>query len=148
MHGEDLFQLVYVSRSRGSLSDDDLRAIQSEAVKRNGPLGVTGVLLYSGGCFLQLLEGPRKAISEVYGKISTDPRHHRPSVLYFEPAETRLAQAWSMGVLNMDHLRAPVAIEDLLNRFRDEAAAVEGGSSPVEGLVFAFERMTQERDAA
>lgn len=144
MHGEDLFQLVYVSRSRGSLSDEDLRAIQSGAVKRNGPLGVTGVLLYSGGCFLQLLEGPRDVIAPLYGKIAIDPRHFQPIVLYAGPAKGRTAGEWHMGVIDARPSQ-PGAVLELAERLE---AYDESIGSPGAAMVSLFRELTQAKQSA
>ena len=50
--------------------------IVSAALERNGPLSVTGALLYAGGRFLQALEGAPRDVALVLGGIAMDPRHH------------------------------------------------------------------------
>ncbi len=81
MDTNDLYQLVYVSQSGDDVDALALEAIRRQAASNNLKLGITGVLLLGGGCFLQLLEGPREAIAMVYGKIAIDSRHKQPNVL-------------------------------------------------------------------
>ncbi|MGD1915054.1 MAG: BLUF domain-containing protein [Phycisphaerales bacterium] len=147
MGSSQIFQLVYVSVSSRPMVDQELHAIQTAAVKNNRTNDVTGVLLYNNGCFLQLLEGSRDALAKTYGRIATDSRHVRPSVLYYQRAEKRVAESWSMGVLNMDRLTSRSSIEDLLERFRAESEAVTSNEKPVETLMYEFERLSQENEA-
>ena len=96
-----LTQLIYCSRANGQLTRDDITAIEIEARQRNGRRGITGLLLYSAGHFIQLLEGDRTILTGIYGEIARDPRHTLISLLYFGPARSRLFSAWRMGVLDM-----------------------------------------------
>ena len=57
---------------------------------RNEELGVSSILIAREGRILQSLEGPRGAVRQVYGAISTDPRHVGIRLLLSGPAETRL----------------------------------------------------------
>jgi hypothetical protein len=98
----DLIQLVYVSSAAPGLGEDALGAIRSRAVTVNQPLGITGVLLYRSGTFLQLLEGPGDTVDDLYTAIMGDPRHTDVTLLVRRPCNERVASAWSMGVLNLD----------------------------------------------
>jgi EAL domain-containing protein (putative c-di-GMP-specific phosphodiesterase class I) len=65
---------------RSHLSDDvaikSLEALAVKANKVNESFGVTGILLFNGTHFFQVLEGPDAAINKVYERICEDPRHH------------------------------------------------------------------------
>lgn len=65
---------------RSHLSDDvaikSLEALAVKANKVNESFGVTGILLFNGTHFFQVLEGPDAAINKVYDRICEDPRHH------------------------------------------------------------------------
>ncbi len=92
-----MHQLVYVSSARADLSEDDLQDILCRARETNRTLGVTGMLVFLDGCFLQVLEGRRECVRDLYAKIETDPRHFDAKVLI----ETEIAKPafpdWSMG---------------------------------------------------
>ena len=71
-----LVRLMYVSRASDSVNQNELVAILKKSKANNVGIGVTGVLCFSAGIFLQVLEGGRSAVSALYNKIATDPRHH------------------------------------------------------------------------
>jgi hypothetical protein len=54
-----LVRLMYASRAADSVNSDVLAAILKKSKSNNPPIGVTGVLCFSGGIFLQVLEGGR-----------------------------------------------------------------------------------------
>ncbi len=97
-----LFQLLYVSRAFGGVSDEMLRDIHRAASAHNAHLGVTGLLLSSRGHFFQILEGSPVAVANLYSVIEEDARHTDSRVVYFGPAEKRCFPHWTMGVLDLD----------------------------------------------
>lgn len=92
-----MLRLIYVSTAKELLNTDDLVKILSKAKEKNSRLGVTGMLLYKDGNFMQLLEGDEKIVRDLYETIRLDVRHHDAMVLLDEPAEDRLFSDWSMG---------------------------------------------------
>ena len=68
---------------------------------KNDDLGLTGMLLYSGGNVIQTLEGPEESVEKVFASIETDPRHTGITVLQREQIETRSFPEWSMGFRNL-----------------------------------------------
>jgi hypothetical protein len=92
-----LIHLVYVSSACGDLDDAELDHILASAVRRNSQQQVTGILLYVGGNFMQVLEGEATAVDEVFAHIERDPRHTNIIVLEREPIPERSFGRWSMG---------------------------------------------------
>lgn len=70
---------------------DDLLATASRA---NEGLGVTGALFACHGRFLQVLEGTKEAVRQVFGAISSDPRHQSIVVLENRPIAARQFHEW------------------------------------------------------
>lgn len=68
-------RIIYVSTAEGEIEDDQLFDILTVARDRNARLGVTGILIFGGDVFTQILEGPEDALEEVYRSICADPRH-------------------------------------------------------------------------
>ena len=66
---------------------------------------MTGILLYNGGHFLQLLEGKAIVVRRLFEKIRPDRRHQNVRQLVFLPVEARMFQGWHMGMLNRDDRR-------------------------------------------
>ncbi|MCA9738410.1 MAG: BLUF domain-containing protein, partial [Gemmatimonadetes bacterium] len=63
----------------------------------NTRLGVTGLLLFHEGSFIQVLEGPPDVVEALYARIETDPRHGGALVLSRGLVEERSFGEWRMG---------------------------------------------------
>ncbi len=59
--------------------------------------GITGMLLYKGGNFMQTIEGPDEAIERLRVRLTSDPRHHGLAVLVDGTRPQRLFDGWTMG---------------------------------------------------
>lgn len=92
-----LSRLIYVSTARYDLATADLQAILAEARTRNAEEDVTGLLICNGPNFMQLLEGPRAAVEEIFSLICGDDRHSGVVRILAEPAQTRLFGGWDMA---------------------------------------------------
>ena len=89
--------IVYVSKAARPVTPDDLQHILDGARRRNLEEGITGVLLYADGYFLQYLEGPKAGLHRVYTIIKTHPLHYGLIDLVREPIQTREFAEWSMA---------------------------------------------------
>lgn len=99
-----LRELVYTSRQTAELSADNLELLLDQAIHRNALLGVTGVLIYHYGRFLQLLEGDADVILNLYDAISRDDRHTDLNVAWTDDIAGRCFDHWSMGFVNSETL--------------------------------------------
>lgn len=93
----DITTLVYVSFSAARMNDDELKEILEKSRENNQKLGITGMLLYRDGFFIQALEGEKETVSRLYEKISEDPRHTNILKVYQETSRVRSFEDWSMG---------------------------------------------------
>ena len=93
----DLVQLVYVSAATKLLTDEELDQILESSVRHNTQNGVTGLLLYTKGNFMQVLEGTESAVSETYARICKDTLHTHIILILKEAIEVREFSAWAMG---------------------------------------------------
>ena len=91
-----LVQLIYLS-DLAAKDESEIAPILKSAVKHNSKNGITGMLLYSGGNFLQVLEGEKAAVDETYARICRDPRHRNTVLLTEEPVTERHFANWQMG---------------------------------------------------
>lgn len=94
--------LVYASRALKPFTDDDLLALLGAARARNQARGVTGMLVYAAGSFLQLFEGEDSDVEVIWDRIRMDARHTALRVLQDGPARQRLFGEWSMGFEHPD----------------------------------------------
>jgi hypothetical protein len=96
-----MLSLVYVSSATQLFSEDDLKALLQQSRDNNTRLGITGMLLYKDGNFMQVLEGPDDALTSLYAKIQHDPRHHGILQLTHQQIKVREFASWSMGFRNL-----------------------------------------------
>lgn len=89
-------RLAYISAASPDLEITDMEAILNAAVRRNEELGVTGVLLFNGLNFLQILEGAPEAVAQVYSLIIADRRHSGVVTILDEQTEEQIFPDWSM----------------------------------------------------
>ncbi|WP_299921392.1 BLUF domain-containing protein [uncultured Pelagimonas sp.] len=92
-----MFRAIYISHSKSHMSDQELDELLATSRIRNKARGVTGMLLYCGSTFFQVLEGPREQVQSVLEHVYHDTRHYRMKVLSHGPARKRRFKDWSMG---------------------------------------------------
>jgi len=100
MH-QKLDRLVYVSKNRlpPPTIRHEIEAILEVSRRKNAKLGVTGALMFNGGVFAQVLEGPYEHVASVFESIQQDERHGDVQVLGFGPVAKRAFPSWSMAHL-------------------------------------------------
>jgi hypothetical protein len=91
-----MHKLLYVSSTRREFPLQDLEDILGKARAKNTALGVTGLLLYVDGGFLQVLEGEENVLRQLYDTIAKDTRHWDARVLLDQKAPRNFGE-WSMG---------------------------------------------------
>ena len=89
-------QLIYAS-DLVNQDETQLAHMLESAVRHNREDDITGMLLYSGGNFLQVLEGAQDQVRQTYQRICTDPRHTNILILTQEEVAERHFADWSMG---------------------------------------------------
>ncbi len=89
--------LTYISFATHLMSDDELKEILSVARETNEHLGITGILLYRDGFFIQALEGEEVVVNKLYEKIRQDPRHRNVMTVDIHPITERAFVGWHMG---------------------------------------------------
>jgi hypothetical protein len=94
-----------------ALDQEELVTILRQSKANNPSTGVTGVLCYSGGIFLQVLEGGRSAVNKLYNRIGADPRHTDVELLLYEEIGERRFASWSMGQVNMSRLNPSLLLK-------------------------------------
>jgi hypothetical protein len=106
-----LVRLLYVSRA---VSQDTAPAIESILhASRNHNLhhGITGILCYGGGVFLQAIEGGREAVNKLYNHIIEDARHTDVVLLHYEEITERRFGGWTMGQVNLSKLNTSIVLK-------------------------------------
>ena len=105
-----LVRLLYASRAVDS-SAEAISGILAQSRQYNPTLGITGILCYGGGVFLQAIEGGRMAVSELYGHIQRDARHKEVVLLDYEEISERRFGGWTMGTVNLLKLNHSILLK-------------------------------------
>lgn len=126
--GQRHYSLVYTSEARTPFTDDQLSELLAQARDANEAAGITGILLYRGGRFVQFLEGPEGAVRRLMSTIADDPRHEKVRLLIDGHPETRQFPAWTMGYepLRVSSTEPPAGFRDTFDDLEsvDDADAV------------------------
>lgn len=94
---------MYLSRPTFSFTQnsiqDEIGSILNKARKNNPELEITGCLMFTNKCFLQVLEGPPEKVQTIFEQISADPRHHDIVIVDRHTIESRRFNNWSMALI-------------------------------------------------
>lgn len=96
-----LVRLLYASRAAQPLTPEVIEGILAQSRAHNPEHGITGILCYSGDIFMQVLEGGRDAVCELYNTIARDERHRNVRILNYEEIFERRFASWTMGQVNL-----------------------------------------------
>jgi hypothetical protein len=98
-----LVRLLYCSRAVDA-SPEAIESILAQAREHNPASGITGILCYGDGVFLQCMEGGRMQVSELFATIQQDSRHKEVALLLYEEICERRFAGWSLGQVNISKL--------------------------------------------
>ena len=106
MEPNSLAFLIYSSFATNRLSQRDLLELLRHARVKNEARGLTGLLLYRDGIYLQFLEGRRPDIDELLSRIEKDTRHQGMRIIQEGGLSERMFPDWSMAYKNLAGLRS------------------------------------------
>lgn len=121
---QTLLTIVYVSAATRKMTDAELLALLKQAREVNASHGVTGLLLYNDGNFMQLLQGPAADVRNIYSAIESDARHHMVIPIVDETGLPREFADWSMAWGQLDAR----AWEALMSELSPDGSALSDGS--------------------
>lgn len=105
-----LVRLLYCSRAVEP-TDAVIESILAQGRQHNPENGITGILCFGGGIFLQAMEGGRMQVSELFGQIQQDPRHKDVALLHYEEIFERRFGGWSLGQVNLSKLNHAILLK-------------------------------------
>jgi len=122
-----LYRVLYCSRNRLAGMPEtypgEIQGILATSRKNNARDGVTGGLLFSEGCFAQVLEGPLVMIEGAFERIQCDERHQKVTVLQSGSITARDFPDWSMAFTKADVAGNPLAGAMLSGAFSGQSSA-------------------------
>ncbi len=136
-----IYKLIYISSAATPLSESELTKILQKSRENNAPRNITGLLLYSDGNIIQLLEGEKNEVEELYKIIERDDRHGGVIRLLAEYDETRDFPDWSMGFKRLARDGAEIeGFSDLVENRKLENNEMETLSKKAKLLVQTFRK--------
>ncbi|MCY0094128.1 BLUF domain-containing protein [Hoeflea ulvae] len=97
-----MFRMLYVSGASRPMGERDIDAILAVSRDNNARAGITGMLLWADGVFIQILEGETGAVRRLAARIEQDPRHRNFMVMIEQKVAARAFSDWSMGFRQLD----------------------------------------------
>lgn len=102
----DLVRLIYVSQMTEACDLAAIENILKVSRRKNAARRITGMLCYDPKFFMQCLEGPKKAVNDLFRDIARDNRHARITLLEYQDIEARCFSEWSMAFVQASELDA------------------------------------------
>jgi hypothetical protein len=97
-----MFYLLYVSSAVKLMDNDELLKLHQVSQKNNKKSEITGMLLYQEGNFMQIIEGNKERVLELFSKVTMDKHHKDIYKIMSGSIEKRNFNDWSMGFCNMN----------------------------------------------
>ncbi len=101
-------ELVYYSISNIEATSKNMADILVQSRQLNSKKNITGCLLYHDKIFLQLLEGEKEVIKNLFKTIKKDKRHSNVTLIMEEELEERMFPSWSMAFHELNSNEAEV----------------------------------------
>lgn len=122
---QEVLTIVYVSAATHPMSQDELAVLLKQAREKNARHGITGVLLYHDGNFMQMLQGAVTDVRTLYAAIEADPRHHLVIPVVDESGLPREFADWAMACGRLDAR----TWETLISKLSPDGSALSDGSA-------------------
>ena len=106
-----LVRCLYASHVAKPLTPSLLDSILEQSCKNNPILGVTGLLCFTKNIFVQIIEGGRDEVNQLFLTIARDDRHHEVRLLAFDEVSQRRFSNWTMGQVDIDSINVALILK-------------------------------------
>lgn len=118
-----MHHIAYTSRAVGAHTTADLEELCSWSAANNRQIGVTGLLVFDGVRYIQLIEGEVAVVRQLMATIARDPRHENIFNIFDGPTSERAFESWDLtcvGFRNtMSSLQLLKDVKEKLRNVRD-----------------------------
>lgn len=121
------------------MSERDMQHLLQHAKNNNDKTGITGILLYRSGLFMQYLEGKKFSVNKLYTKIKNDPRHTSLIKMHEKPISERIFRNWAMEFRHIRHINSLLNFDAYLRLHIDDTAK-ESNRRAIYNFVMSFEQ--------
>ncbi len=112
-------KILYVSTTKPKLTPEQLESLLEISRLNNKSADITGLLVYSDGNVMQIIEGPKDNVGVLFEKISNDPKHIDVIKLLDIEVDGRNFEKWQMAFV---HEPRPTPFEDCVNLIKSQRA--------------------------
>ena len=106
--------IVYISTTSKILTDSELAEMLKENYLNNRRANINGMLIYTEGSFIQVLEGPEDSVKRTYQEIVQDSRQKNIIKLAEDTINVPNFNNWSMAFIPSDPAKV-AALEGYIN---------------------------------
>jgi hypothetical protein len=103
---KSLIRVIYASRATEHFHEHEIPELLKHARVANARRELTGMLLYIGGSFLQVLEGQPDMVEAVFANIRRDRRHTEVTLIARETIPERAYEGWTLLNKTLDPIEA------------------------------------------
>ena len=96
-----LKSLTYTSLASLDLTGEDVESILRTARELNAIEGITGLLVFNGTHFMQIVEGSAQAVDDLVDRLRRDRRHSGVEVRDERAIEHRFFADWTMELVRV-----------------------------------------------
>jgi hypothetical protein len=121
-----LHRVLYVATARAPLSREELATLLERSRINNERDGITGMMLYRDGLFIQALEGPAGPVRNLMGRIRNDSRISSCDIIDESDSDERIFSEWRMAFRNLDDpgIASHPGFSDFMNTPRSAVKSV------------------------
>ncbi|MGB5377489.1 BLUF domain-containing protein [Muriicola sp.] len=120
---QKVYQLIYRSTALPNIKTEQIMEIVDTAIAFNRQEGITGCLIYDRGHFIQILEGEKDPVDELFKKIKKDARHTNTEILSTGWTKNKIFNSWNMGYIELpDEIKGEK--EELARKAKEELAKI------------------------
>ena len=114
-----IYQLIYVSSATETFTREKFLDKAFVMSSDNSKIGITGMLVFKDGNFMEVLEGEESTVKVLFSKIQQDPGHTLVSVIQEGEISAREYPSWAMTFYNpqtqeYEHVGSPIQWQDKL----------------------------------
>jgi hypothetical protein len=132
-----LVRCLYASRATTPLDPRRVDAIVEQSHRNNPPRGITGLLCFVDDIFVQVLEGGRDPVCDLFNAIIRDDRHHSVRILSYEEIPERRFGHWNMGRVNIAKVNTALLLKHFEKPVLDPFVAPASATMAVLGELVA-----------
>lgn len=97
-----MYHIIYVSSANKPFTPAELDELLTQSRAKNSAMDITGLLVYRGGNFIQMIEGEEGRIRQLYKTICADKRHNGSIILSEGPIQEKQFSGWAMDYRVVD----------------------------------------------